>query len=321
MRFLKYFLGIVLILLISAIYAITNPIIYYKKDHSTSILVNDTTLYKHVKYFSSNIYRNYDNHTELDTIADYITSVLNTEDITNTEQPYQVESRTFKNILCSFGPKEGERIIIGAHYDVCGDLPGADDNASGVAGLLELARLLKENESNLKTGVDLVFYTLEEPPIFRTENMGSAVHAKSLVDKGTKVKMMISIEMIGYFSDAPNSQDFPMNALKLFYPDEGNFILIVGKLGQGGIVRHTKKYMQENCSVDVRSINALEAIPGVDFSDHLNYWKYGFKAMMITDTAFLRNKNYHTKDDTIEKLDFKKMAEVVKGIYSVILNS
>ena len=213
-----------------------------------------------------------------------------------------------------------QRLVVGAHYDVYGENPGADDNASGTAGLLELARLLKSQNPDLKYRVDLVAYTLEEPPFFRTEFMGSAVHAKSLFDAGIKVKGMISMDMIGYFSDAPKSQDYPLGLLKLFYPAVGNYIAVVGNLGNVGMVRKVKKEMKKAAALKVRSINAPASLPGIDFSDHRNYWKYDFDAVMITNTAFYRNKNYHEPTDTPETLNYEKMAEVVKGIYGAVVN-
>jgi len=157
------------------------------------------------------------------------------------EQKYLVGGKEYKNIICSLGPRDGERIIVGAHYDVCENQPGADDNASGVAGMLEIARMLKSQSSNLKYRVDLVAYTLEEPPNFRTANMGSAVHAKMLFDDHIKVKQMICLEMIGYYSDKRRSQEYPIGLMKLFYPTKANYIAVVGKTGQGKAVRKTKK--------------------------------------------------------------------------------
>jgi len=235
-------------------------------------------------------------------------------------QKYLADEKEYKNVICSFGPREGERIIVGAHYDACGEQPGADDNASGVAGLLEIARLLKEKNNTLKYRVDLVAYTLEEPPYFRTEFMGSAVHAKMLHDNKIKVKQMICLEMIGYFSDEPKSQNYPIGLMKLFYPTTANYISVVGKMGQGKLIRKTKKTIRANSKIKVCSVNAPKFIPGIDYSDHLWYWKYGYKAVMITDTSFYRNNNYHQKTDTLETLNIDKMAEVIKGIFNVIVS-
>jgi hypothetical protein len=235
-------------------------------------------------------------------------------------QSFPVDGQEYKNVIATLGPDTGERIVIGAHYDVCGDQPGADDNASGVAGLLETGRLLKELQPPLKYRVDLVAFSLEEPPHFKTAAMGSAVHARSLAQAGVKVRAMICLEMIGYYSEEKNSQQYPVAALKAIYPDKANFISVVGNMEQGKLVGEVKKMMQTGSDIDVQSLTAPAAVPGVDFSDHLNYWKYKFPAVMITNTAFFRNPHYHLPSDTIETLDFDKMAEVVRGIYWAVVH-
>jgi hypothetical protein len=130
---------------------------------------------------------------------------------------------------------------------------------------------------------------------------------------------MIALEMIGYFSDAPNSQMFPASILRLFYPTEGNFIAIVGNVGQGAVVRRAKRAMRGASALPVYSLNAPRFVPGVDFSDHLQYWAAGYQALMITDTAFYRNARYHTAHDTPETLDYPRMAMVVQGVYAAVL--
>jgi Zn-dependent M28 family amino/carboxypeptidase len=186
-----------------------------------------------------------------------------------------------------------------------------------VAGLIELANLLGRSSPPMK--VELVAYTLEEPPFFRSEYMGSAVHARSLKRAGVSVRAMFSLEMIGYFSDDEGSQHFPNPLLRLFYPTKGNFISVIGKLGQGLLVRKIKGAMKGASSLPVYSINAPRSIPGVDFSDHMNYWDAGYPAVMVTDTAFYRNPHYHMAEDTAEKLDYGRMAQVVEGVYAAVI--
>jgi hypothetical protein len=130
---------------------------------------------------------------------------------------------------------------------------------------------------------------------------------------------MFSLEMIGYFTDAINSQSFPLSILAAFYPSQGNFIAVVGKLDQGLVVRRVKKAMRSASPLPVYSIAAPRFLPGIDFSDHLNYWQAGYDAVMITDTAFYRNKNYHTLQDTPDTLDYRRMAMVVQGVYEAVL--
>ncbi len=212
-------------------------------------------------------------------------------------------------------------IVIGAHYDAAlTNNPGADDNASGVAGLLELARLLKIEGKSTQYPLELVFYTTEEPPFFATENMGSAVHALSYFKENKKVRMMYSLEMIGYFSDQPKSQHFPLKFLSLFYPTRGDFIAIVGLLFESKTVREVKKSFLAIDGLKTHSINAPQKLEGIDFSDHKNYWRYGWPAVMITDTAFLRNQEYHLPGDTADRLDYGKMGLVVKAVYQSIFD-
>lgn len=233
------------------------------------------------------------------------------------EQRFEVGGKTYRNVIAAFGPEAGERVVVGAHYDSAGPLPGADDNASGVAGLIELAHLLANSPPRLR--VELVAFALEEPPFFRTPHMGSAVHARSLREQGASVRGMISLEMIGYFSDREGSQHLPSPLLKAVYPTRGDFISVVGKMDQGRLARTVKGAMLAAAPLPVYSINAPRAIPGIDFSDHSNYWDAGYDAVMVTDTAFYRNPHYHTQTDTPETLDYDRMAMVVRGIYEAVL--
>ena len=261
--------------------------------------------------------RDYKHPENLDRVAAYIKQELIAAKGEVSEQPFTARGNTYKNILATFGPKTEERVVVGAHYDSCGPMSGADDNASGIAGLLELAKLLGKAPPNVM--VELVAYTLEEPPFFRTQKMGSAIHAQSLKAANVKVRAMLSIEMIGYFSDEPNSQSFPTFLLKPFYPSKGNFIAVIGRLGQGKLIKTIKDAMTTASPLPVESLVGPRFIEGLDFSDHLNYWEEGYPAAMITDTAFLRNPNYHTEKDTTDTLDYQKMSLVVLGIYAAVI--
>jgi hypothetical protein len=308
----------ILMILINGVCIKANPICFYS---DTSVQVDKSRLLKDLKFLVNAPVTRYDQHvSRLNECAKYISDEFKKLTDSVEYQKYLVDGKEYKNVICSFGPKDGERIIVGAHYDVCEDQPGADDNASGVAGLLEIARLLKAENPNLKYRIDLVAYTLEEPPNFRTHNMGSAVHAKMLYDNHIKIKAMICLEMIGFFSDKPHSQEYPLGIMKLFYPTKANYIAVIGKIGQGKTTRAIKGDMNKNSNVRTISLNAPASVPGIDFSDHLNYWKYGFVAVMITDTSFYRNANYHERSDTLDTLNIDKMAEVIKGVFASILN-
>jgi Zn-dependent M28 family amino/carboxypeptidase len=291
-----------------------------KKSINSS--VNKNRLYKDVQILTSiQPSRNYKNIESLNICADYIYNEFKKLDYYSVEfQKYRIEQEEYKNIIASCGPKDTERIIIGAHYDVCDEQPGADDNASAVAGLLEMARVISEIKPDLKNRIDLVAYTLEEPPYFASEFMGSMVHARALSESNVKIKIMICLEMIGYYTDKEKSQSYPLPVLKLFYPDKGNFIAVVSKSNSRETVKKLKQRIKEVATIDVQSLATPIAIPGINLSDHHSYWKYKYKALMITDTAFYRNPNYHQITDTLETLDFDKMREVVKGLLWAIVN-
>jgi hypothetical protein len=257
--------------------------------------------------------RNHKNMESMEKAADYIKSKLESYGITTEEQKFQVSGKTYKNIIGTVGADKKARIIVGAHYDVCEEQPGADDNASAIAGLIEVARFAKEHEAELAYRVDFVAYALEEPPYFGTRNMGSYVHANSLHEAKADVKGMICLEMIGFFTDKDNSQEYPLKFMKLFYPDKGNFIAVVGNFSSSKLVKHMSTHMRAT-SIEVSTLKVPSWVHGVDFSDHRNYWEFGYDAVMITDTAFYRNPNYHKETDTIDTLDFNKMKDVVKGV-------
>jgi hypothetical protein len=298
---------------------ITQPMSLLMPKEHLQLNVSPNRLKTHVQMLSETFApRDYSNFKNLDRTAEYIKREFAQAQGRVTEQPYTVNGGSYRNVIASFGPPSNERIVVGAHYDVCQPLPGADDNASGVAGLIELAYLL--GRATLPMQVELVAYTLEEPPFYRSEAMGSAVHAASLQKQGIAVRAMLCLEMIGYFSDEPGSQDFPNPLLKLLYPSRGNFIAVVGNFGQIGLVRKVKRAMRSATLLPVHSINAPGWLPGIDFSDHLNYWKRGYPAVMITDTSFYRNENYHTAQDTMEKLDYNRMVLVVEALYIAILD-
>ena len=259
--------------------------------------------------------RNHENLDQLNITAKYIFDEF--AKYSDSVSYQKIKNGVYKNVICSFGPMDAKRIIVGAHYDVCGKQEGADDNASGVVGLLELARLLKGQK--LKYRIDLVAYSLEEPPFFRSTMMGSYEHAKYLKDNNIEVFGMIAVEMIGYFDDAKGSQDYPIGLLSLFYGKRGNYITLVKKLKGGKFVRKMVRKYKGSKAIRTKKFSAPKGLQGIDWSDHLNYWKMGFNALMITDTSFYRNKNYHQKTDTMETLDLARMAKVIDGLYTSLV--
>lgn len=269
------------------------------------------------KIISTRLPRNYKHVTILNQVADYIHSVFNTYTDSVQFQNFTVDGVGYKNVIASFNTACEKRIIVGAHYDVCGNQDGADDNASGVVGLLEIARLLKNVD--LKYRIDLVAYSLEEPPYFGTENMGSYVHAKWLHDQDIKVKGMICLEMIGYFNDTPGSQHFPLPFLKSFYGDKGDFITTVRKLIGGRFAKKFTKNMKKTTLISSRSFQGPKGLAGLDFSDHRNYWHFGYSAVMITNTAFYRNQNYHKDSDELSTIDVERMSAVIQTVYNALI--
>ena len=263
-------------------------------------------------------FRCFERPEDLDRAAEWAKNSLLAGGLPVEEQSFGVGDRSFRYFVAHYGEAKGPVLVVGAHYDVCGEQPGADDNASGVAGLIEVARLLARHRPDVRHRIELALWPLEEPPNFRTPGMGSAIHANSLALSGADVRGMISLEMIGYFSDEPGSQSFPAPGMSLLYTCRGDGIVVVGISSSWWFTRRVKKRMAGATDLPVRSMNAPAFVPGVDFSDHLNFWGQGWKAVMITDTAFHRNPNYHEPTDTPETLDYARMAQVVTGVYAAI---
>ena len=279
-------------------------------------LTQETSLQNHVRLLSEELVpRSWRHRTNLNRAADYIAAELKNTGASVEEQVFDVEGHPYRNILAAYGPDQEPWIVVGAHYDVAGSGPGADDNASAVAGLLELGRLM--GERTLSRRVLLAAYALEEPPFFATRHMGSAVHAQSLKKAGRRVELMICLEMIGYFSDQPGSQLFPFPLLRLFYPSRGNFLMVVDRLtsDHGPRLRET---MRSAAPLKVHSINAPSFLWGIGLSDHRSFWQAGYDAVMLTDTAFYRNRAYHTAGDTADRLDYTRMARVIDGLYQCL---
>ena len=275
-------------------------------------------LYKHVEWLSVTIG---DRHLwkdfSLDQTADYIESVFENYGYPVERQMYSCYGKTVSNLISEKKGKDEDIVIIGAHYDTVPGTPGADDNASAVAGLLELARLHKES-SNEKTLVFVAFAN-EEPPCFGSPRMGSMVYAKKLRDRGIPVEVMISLEMIGYFSKE-DLQTYPLPGMSLLYPKTADYIGVVGNFHSSRYVSFCKKGIRKYSNINARSLRAPEFFGGINLSDNYSFWRHQYRAIMVTDTSFFRNRNYHQETDTIDTLDFGKMAEVVKGLYYTLLD-
>jgi Zn-dependent M28 family amino/carboxypeptidase len=274
----------------------------------------------HVRYMSETIgERSLHRAGSLPETTDYLHSQLVKAGYAVAENSYTVEGQSVSNLEVDLIGSEAAKgaIVVGAHYDSVTGTVGANDNASGVAATLELARLLKG--SHLRRTIRLVFFVNEEPPYFQTERMGSLVYAKQLRNTGTPISAMISLETIGYYSDAPESQKYPA-ILSLFYPNRGNFISFVGNSESRDLVRQATRNFREYAQFPSEGVAAPASLPGVGWSDQWSFWQQKYPAIMITDTAVFRYPYYHTALDTTDKVDFDKMARVVDGVRSVVLS-
>ena len=290
-------------------------------------------LYAHVQFLTElNPARNSENAESLQKASGYIAEHFAEYGLPVHRQTWMADGREYDNVVARYTsprPLEGNEprplLVVGAHYDVAGDQPGADDNASAVAGLLETARLLAECQPDLAYDIELVGYCLEEPPFYGSSQMGSYVHAKSLHEAGIPVKGMICYEMIGYYSDEPGSQPLPDISLQGMVPTVADFIGVIGRPEYGEFNQAFYQAMAKDSEIQVVGIG----LPGQNFpvvlsglvgmSDHSNYWKFGYPALMINDTAFVRNPNYHQVTDSIDTLDFERMTQTVNSAYRGIV--
>lgn len=281
---------LLLVLFLAGCYLIAQP--STRTNQASSKKANEVQLREYVEELSKNFQpREWQHPENLDRCADYISTHFKKAGAAVEMQNYTAYDREYRNVIGRFGVGKPKKIIVGAHYDACGDTPGADDNASGVAGLLELARLIGEDQPDVE--VELVAYTLEEPPFFGGPQMGSAIHAASVASQKDRIIGVIVLEMIGYFSDEPGSQNYPIPLLKGYYPSRGNFITVVSSWNQSEWISDLKAGMNGTTDLPVYSFRGPASLPGVDYSDHRNYWPHDIPAAMVTNTAFYRNKNYH----------------------------
>lgn len=312
--FLKNQLFSVLILFLLLDFSISAQV--GSEKHGVDFVADTAILRSDMQRIMDYGYRNYKNPDVLDSVAYFIKNKFKTLTDSVTEQVYNVNGKDYRNIIASFNANKNERLIIGAHYDVYGDQDGADDNGSAVVGLIRLAQLLKDEKLDFR--IDFVAYTLEEPPFFRTENMGSHVHASCLKENNVPVKGMICLESIGYFSDEKGSQTYSTPLHKLTMGTAGNYILVVSRKEDGEFGKAMTNKMKDAGLISTKSVKGLKRLKGVDLSDHRNYWKYGYPAVMITNTAYYRNKNYHRKSDTIETIDFRRLSAVIHQLNMVV---
>jgi len=255
-------------------------------------------------------------YEQLQEAAGYISDQLRSIGYELIFQEYTVYNKRVANIIAT---KKGshradEVIVVGAHYDTCAN-PGADDNASAVAGLIELARHMY-NKDTSRT-IEFIAFVNEEPPFFKSAEMGSLMYAREARRKKKNIKAALILEMIGSYCDEPHSQKYPP-LFGAFYPNRANFICVVSSFSYRSLVKKITTAFKEHTSFPVESFIGPAAVTGVDFSDHWSFWQEGYAAVMITDTSFYRYPYYHSQEDTYEKLDYTRMSQVVEGFGHVV---
>lgn len=261
--------------------------------------------------------RNRYNYLKLMETAKFIEAEMSNCGYEVKRQRYQISNQTFENLEVEIkGDRQPDEIvIIGAHYDTVYGSPGANDNGSGVAGLLALGRAF----AGKQTGRTLrfVFFTNEEPPFFMTEHMGSVVYAKRCRRREEKIVAMLSLETIGYYSDELGSQKFPPGLNEL-YPSTGNYIAFVSNLKNSKLVCDVIESFRRHTQFPSEGTALPPFGTGVNLSDHWSFWQEGYPALMVTDTAFFRYPYYHRRKDTSEKVDCDRTARVIAGLERVI---
>ena len=253
----------------------------------------------------------------LEQAAQYISTRLTAAGYTPRRQTFELAKLPLSNIeaVLEGSTRGAEIVVVGAHYDTVVGCPGANDNATGVAAVLELAQRFSGRRQ--PRAIRFVAFVNEEPPFFQTEHMGSAVYANALRSGDERVAGMLSLETMGYYSEERGSQRYPA-PMAAVYPDVGNFIGLVANVASARLLWRARRAFKRRTPFPLQSAAVPDALPGVGWSDHWAFWQAGYPAMMVTDTAPYRYPWYHTADDTPEKVDYDKLAQVVDGLEAVI---
>lgn len=269
-------------------------------------------LYNTVDFLTSIYpYRNYKNTESLSKAADYIESGFCETGLNVSRQKWKAKDKQYENIIARYQPEKKNRFIIGAHYDVYKEQPGADDNASSVAGLLEISRMLMQSKLTLDYGIDFVSFCLEEPPFFKKKEMGSFIHAQSLNTSEKNYLGMIALEMIGYYRDKKSSE---------YTEDEKNSLIVSGIKKHIGFNKKISSLLKYQDQIGSRHLTYADDYKNNGPSDHRNYWQFDIPAVMVIGTGGHGNPNYHKSSDTIETLDFDIMKDAVESIAFTLLN-
>jgi len=260
--------------------------------------------------------RNMWHYPQLNSAADFIEDSLSRAGLQTRRDSYDMHGQACHNIEAEIPGARREILLIGAHYDSVFGSPGANDNGTGVAATLALARRFagRKPEHTLR----FVAFVNEEPPYFLSDEMGSFIYAGRCKAHGEKISAMISLETIGYFSDAPHSQTYPSPGLGLFYPNVGNFIGFVSNVHSRALLRRVVALFRKHARIPSEGAALPSFIPGVSWSDQWSFWRYGYPGIMVTDTAPFRYPHYHSSSDTPDKLDYDRFTLVVSGMEKVI---
>ena len=262
--------------------------------------------------------RTFQDLERLEETATYISDQFTSFGYQVARQPFVFDGNTYHNIIAELkGDASPETLlIVGAHYDSVRTTPGADDNASGVAGLLGLAREL--SNARMERTIRFVAFALEEWPVYRSSNMASYHYAKSLAEKNAHVDGMVCLEMIGFFCDREGCQHYPFPFMGLKFPKTGHYIAMVGNMRSKAFTERIAGSFKKATDLPLITLNAPAIMIGIDFSDHWSFGKFGYQALMVTDTAFYRNPHYHAPSDLPETLDYERMAKVVEGLIAAL---
>lgn len=251
----------------------------------------------------------------LEQAANYIEKVWRGQNYEVSRYAYQARGENAANLEITQQGKSEEIVLVGAHYDSVFGSPGANDNGSGVAAMLELSRHLAGEQP--KHTVRFVAFVNEELPFFKTDSMGSRVYADMARERGDNIRAMLCLETIGYYSEVPDSQRYPP-LFNLFYPDKGNFIGFVSDFQSRSLLKRSVAAFRAASDFPIEYVTTFGFIPGVDWSDHWSFWREGIPAIMITDTAPYRYPHYHTPQDTPDKVNYPRLANLTQGLLAVV---
>lgn len=282
-------------------------------------MIEQSRIERHVWTLAGEIgERNVFHPRALDSARDYIVGEWRAQGLEPRLQSYLARGVESSNVEVVLGGASGrsQSIVVGAHYDSVLGSPGADDNASAVAALLELSRVLA-GAVRART-LRIVAFVNEEPPFFYWGKMGSQVYACAARERGEDIRVMLSLEMLGYFRDEPNTQRYPP-LFRWFYPSRGDFIGFVSNLRSRRSLTRVHRAFRNHCDFPSERAAVPSWIPGVGWSDHLSFWQQGYPGLMVTDTAFYRYPYYHTAEDTAEKLDYPRLTRVAEGLAGALL--